>query len=101
MNIDPNAAKMYLRDPSKAILDIRKGLYTESDIQLLIDEVYKELDPSYNKMSIYFKMFSGWYLNAPKIVVSQNYLDEVIKPFINKVNTELNWNLRTPVDFMT
>lgn len=91
---------MFLDDPSKAILFAKNGVYSESDVQDMIDEVYKHLDPSYKKLGPYQKLIFGWYMNAPKMLMSQNYLDEVIKPFVRKVNAELNWQLRVPEDFM-
>lgn len=100
MTIKPDTAKAYLEDPLKVISDAKNSVCTEPDIQLMIDECYKQLDPSYKELGSYQKLIFGWYMNAPKLLMSQNFLDEVIKPFINKVNRTLGWNLRTPEDFM-
>ncbi|SFG57521.1 hypothetical protein [Sporolactobacillus nakayamae] len=92
--------KTYLDTSSTAIEAAKKSIYTESEIQEMIDTVCKELDPSWKKLGPYQKLIFGWSMSAPKMLMSQNYLDEVIKPFITKVNQSLNWNLRTPADFM-
>ncbi|MCQ2011434.1 MAG: hypothetical protein ABF629_12470 [Sporolactobacillus sp.] len=92
--------KSYLDDPSTAIDAAKNSLYTESDIQEMLDQVYKELDPSWKKLGPYQKLIFGWSMSAPKILMSQNYLDETMKPFINQLNQSLNWHLRTPADFM-
>ncbi|WP_100488357.1 hypothetical protein [Sporolactobacillus pectinivorans] len=100
MTVEPENVKLYLEDPSKAILDAENGLCSESEVQLIIDDVYKHLDPSYKELGSFQKLIFGWSMSAPKMLMSQNYLDEVLKPFIKKVNSELNWQLRAPADFM-
>lgn len=100
MTVEPETIKVYLENPIRAIEDAKNNVYTETDIQVMIDDVYKQLDPSYKNLGPYQKLIFGWSMNAPKMLMSQNYLDEVIKPFIKKVNSELNWQLRSPADFM-
>ncbi|MFX3616840.1 MAG: hypothetical protein ACE3JK_04900 [Sporolactobacillus sp.] len=96
----PDEMKTYLDAPERAIEDVRKAIYTEDDFQRMVDEVYKQLDPSWKKLTMNQKLIFGWSMNAPKMLESQNYLDEVLKPFINKLNKVLSWNIRKPDDFM-
>ncbi|WP_010241587.1 hypothetical protein [Clostridium arbusti] len=97
MKIDIETAKKYLRNPKQAISDAKNSLFTESDLQSAIDEVYEDNKP---KLTGRFFLQRSNYRDAPKMIVSQNYLDEVIKPFIEKVNIELNWKIRVPADIM-
>lgn len=100
MTIDSEKAKYYLDNPSKAIEDAQDKLFLEHDAQTMIDEIYKSLDPSWKKLGPFQKLIFGWSMEAPKMLMSQDYMDEVLKPFINKLNVALHWNLRTPADFL-
>lgn len=97
MKIDIETAKKYLRNPKQAIADAKNSVFTEIELQSAIDEVYEDNKP---KLTGRFLLQRSNYADAPKMVTSQNYLDEVMKPFIKKVNNELNWKIRMVEDIM-
>ncbi|CAM3275410.1 hypothetical protein [Sporolactobacillus spathodeae] len=100
MTLDPEKVESYLNDPAKAIKDAQDDFFSEHDAQIMIDEIYKDLDPSWKKIGPYQKLIFGWSMEAPKMLMAQDYMDEVLKPFIKKLNTALHWNLKTPADFL-
>ncbi|AOZ78243.1 hypothetical protein [Clostridium pasteurianum] len=97
MKIDIETAKKYLKNSKQAILDAKNSVFTEMELQSAIDEIIQDITPEL-KGKIYI-LRSTWF-DVGNVVTSQNYLDEVIKPFVRKINKELNWRIGIPADIM-
>ncbi|WP_379969671.1 hypothetical protein [Ectobacillus sp. sgz5001026] len=100
--MDVAQVKIYLKDPSKAILDAKNHEFTQFEMQ-------DGLDALYNQLKLKQKgPFSGigslltniYQWDALKLITSQDYLDSRINPFIEKMNAELQWTLKQYDDFM-
>lgn len=98
MKIDIETAKKYLTNPKQAILDAQNSVFTELDLQSAIDDLIESITPKLNKGNIFLER--SYPMDAVDIITAQNNLDEKIKPFIRKMNKELNWKIRTPADIM-
>ncbi|MBW9172717.1 hypothetical protein [Clostridium estertheticum] len=95
MIIDKKTTEMYLDKPSKAILDAKNSIFTQSDLQSAIDIELKEIKPKKT-----FLLQSSYIIDSAHVITAQYRLDEVIKPFVRKINEELNWNINVPDDIM-
>lgn len=98
MKIDIETAKKYLSNPKQAILDAQNSVFTESDLQSAIDEIVENITPKLNKGNIFLER--SYPMDAVDIITAQNKLDEKIKPFVKKVNEELNWHIRVTADIL-
>lgn len=101
--MDTKKLKMYLKDPSKAILDAKNFELTETEVQNSLDALYDQLTPkpkgTLSGIGSFLTNIYQW--DAYKITCSQDYLDSRVKPFIKKMNKELHWNLKQYDDFIS
>lgn len=97
MMIDSNAAKKYLKNTSKAILDARNALYTEEEMQSGIDALYNELQPEFKGK---FFLVNSYWDESAKRMTAQCYIEGIIKPAIKQLNKKLNWDLKIKGDIM-
>lgn len=100
MKINKETTKIYLENHSKAILDAKNLVFTESDLQSAINKVYKEIKPKGKGKGFPSFLHKPYYEYPTQLVTSQYYLDEVMKPFVRKINEELNWNISICDDIM-
>lgn len=98
MQIDKETIEKYLKNPKQAISDAKNSIFTEIELQSAIDKVIKDITPKLNKGNIFLQR--SYPMDAVDIITSQYNLDEVVKPFIRKINEELNWNIRVTDDIM-
>jgi hypothetical protein len=92
MIMDVTTTKMYLKNSSKAILDAKNSLYTESELQLGINLIYNELELKQKGTKLSVHAFGG---EAAQYITAQYYLDSIVKPTLEKLNQILGWKLKS------
>jgi len=95
MIMDVTTTKMYLENPSKAILEAKSSLYTESELQFGIDRIYNELELKQKGTKLSVHAFGG---EAAQYITAQYYLHTIVKPTLEKLNQILGWKLKAYKD---